>query len=353
MPEFTGEKVDAVSREVSNKISNLSFVCSVLVLLIHTERSAECASINWITGTISQIGVPFFFAVSGFLILNRYSEDSWYKNVLTKRFWSLLIPFICLNVLWFPFKYAIHYVGYLYFGADHSNPTMVFSFLNFLRAFSPIAVYGSPCVGPLWYVRALMWLAVFSPIVAWCVCKSKKICATFMVGVVVLWCLQLSNIIEIGFVNSDNMGLDYSFRCLFYFAFGMCVRKWRLWNIRTQVGIFALVMGVVLLSINYSLGNQYLGVVGVFVSIVGFWSIAPSDNWPKWMTKNCYAIYAFHTIMIYIGHTALKAVKLTSYFDQGIGAWGLTGFYLFGCCIVGYVIRKYSPKLSIAILGGR
>lgn len=350
MLECITKKIDVVSSEVSNKIANLSFVCSILVLLIHTERSAECISINWITSTISQIGVPFFFAVSGFLLLNRYNEIGWYKQALVKRFWSLLVPFVCLNILWFPFKYAIHYIGYVYFGADHSNPTMVLSFINFLRAFSPIAVYGSPCVGPLWYVRALMWLVVFSPIVAYCVCKSRKLCSAFMIFVAVIWCLQVAKVFNIDFSGS---GLDYSFRCLFYFALGMCVRKWRLWNVRHATGLVSFTIGLSLLSVNHVYSIEYIGMLGVLMSIIGAWSLIPSDSWPKLLTKNCYAIYAFHTILIYIGHTTLKACKLTEYFNHGFGAWLLASFYLIVCCVAGYTMRKHSPKLATAILGGR
>lgn len=347
--------IEKITAETSNKIANMSFVCAVLVLMIHIERTADCCSVNWLNGAISQIGVPFFFAVSGFLLLNRFGSKDWYKDALMKRVYSLLIPFVSLNIFWFPIKYAIHYIGYAYYGADHSNPTMIFSFLNFLRAFSPIAVYGSPCVGPLWYVRALMWLVVFSPIMAYFICKSKKSCGFWMALVAVAWILQMSGIFPLP-INTEQAGLDYSFRCLFYFSLGMMVRKWNLWNYSKWVGIPALIIGLITsfscLFVIFE-GKAYIQSIAVLLIIIGFWWATPSNIWPKYLTKNSYVIFALHTILMYLGHTGLKALKLTSFLDQGLGVWLLAALYLCLCCLIGNVIRNKMPRISAIFFGGR
>lgn len=347
--------IEKITAETSNKIANMSFMCAALVLMIHTERTADCYSVNWLNGAVSQIGVPFFFAVSGFLLLNRFGSEGWYKDALIKRFHSLFIPFVCLNICWFPIKYAIHYVGYIHFGADHSNPTMVLSFVNFLRAFSPIAVYGSPCVGPLWYVRALMWLVVFSPIMAYFICKSKKSCGFWMTIVAIVWILQIGGIIQIPF-RTEQAGLDYSLRCLFYFSLGMMVRKWNLWNISKRVGIPSLIIGIILsfacLFVMFE-GRAYIQTIAVLLIIIGTWWATPANDWPKHLTKNSYVIFALHTILMYLGHTGLKALKLTSYLDHGLGVWLLAALYLCLCCLIGNVIRNKMPRISAIFFGGR
>lgn len=182
--------VDVISKEISNKIANMGFVCAILVLMIHIEYAKDCFSIFWLNKLISQIAVPFFFTVSGFLILNGYGEDGWYRNTLYKRVHSLLIPYIALNLLWFPFKVAIHAYGVRFCGADNSNPELVLSFFSFLQSFSLVAALGGPCVGPLWYVRALIWLVILSPAVAWMICRSKRSCIISIFGIIVLWILQ-------------------------------------------------------------------------------------------------------------------------------------------------------------------
>lgn len=333
----------------------MSFVCAVLVLMIHVERSADCISVNWLNATVSQIAVPFFFAVSGFLLLNRYGEAGWYRSALAKRVNSLLIPFLCLNICWFPFKYAIHYVGYIYFGADHSNPNMVFSFLNFLRAFSPIAVCGSPCVGPLWYVRALMWLVLFSPIIAWFVCKSKKICWLFMLIVMSLWAIQLAGIVGSSLFDAQA-GLDYSVRCLFYFSLGMVVRRWRLSDISRKTGIISMIFGLCLSFVCLCSafdGKSYVQTISILLMIIGLWWATPTNVWPKFFTGNSFVIFVLHTILMYLGHTTLKAVRLISYFEHGIGVWFLAFLYLMLCCVIGCLFRKHMPKLANMFFGGR
>lgn len=352
MPEVSSSKIVDVSKAIGNKISNMSVFCAVLVLLIHIERSSECVSVNWVTGTISQIGVPFFFAISGFLLLNRYGIEGWYRTALRKRISSLLIPFLCLNICWFPFKYAIHYIGYAYFGADHSNYTMVFSFVNFLRAFSPIAVYGSPCIGPLWYVRALMWLVLFSPIVAYCVCRTKKACLLTLLGLLGLWVLQVYGVFG-GMIASERASLDYSFRCLFYFAFGMSVRKWNWHEVKTILGFVAFVIGVGCLVVDHVSPQAVIGIIGVFLTIIGVWSIMPSCEIPSFLTKNCFVVYALHTVLIYLGHVVLKALGWLELFNSGVCVWVLAIFYLALCCVIGSCVRKYMPKLALIFFGGR
>lgn len=346
--------IKKISKEVANKISNMSFICAAFVVMIHIERSSDCYSVVWFANTISQVAVPFFFVASGCFLLNRYGERSWYLNSLKKRVLTLVVPYFALNILYFPIKYGVHYVGCRYFGSDHSDPIMDISLINFLRAISPIPAVGSPCVGPLWYIRALMWLVVFSPITAICMCRSRAVCILSLLVIALLWGAQIAGLPVT--VPLGSPGLDCCYRCLFYFAVGMALRRWTTLEVSSRVGIFSLCTGIIfsiLAIMNGGLLGEYLGVLSTALLLVGIWWAIPCSEWSPFFVKNTFVIFALHTIFMFVCLAALKAFKIVGLIDHGIGVWLLAICYLLICCAIGSFVRRYAPNVSKFCFGGR
>ena len=89
---------------ISAKVANMSFVCALLVVLIHTTVRADSASSLWWFKSVGRefvckIGVPFFFVASGYYLAAHWQDARWYGREIRKRVRTLLVPFVCLAML--------------------------------------------------------------------------------------------------------------------------------------------------------------------------------------------------------------------------------------------------------------
>ena len=167
---FMGKMID-ITADVSNKLRNISFICALLVVLIHVPSIENGLWVNdfvsqWIKNGLSIIAVPVFFMVSGFLLGRHIDEKGWYVKAVKKRYKNLVIPFFVLNILFYPIFVLFHFIGVKYFGADGSNRIMEFTLPNalYLMGFIP---WGGNAIVTLWYVRALFYLLLISPVLVW------------------------------------------------------------------------------------------------------------------------------------------------------------------------------------------
>lgn len=130
----------------------------------------------------------------------------------------------------------------------------------------------------------------------------------------------------------------------------------RLRDVNAITGVSCLALGIFgslicsLWMIPYS---EPLRNVAVFMTMLGVWAIIPSSAWPKWLTSNSFVIFALHSILMYIGHSILKAAHATSFFNRGLGVWLLALCYLCLCCAIGYVLKRNAPRTAKILFGGR
>lgn len=94
----------------SYNIRVLSFICSLLIIPIHASFLGQGLEMSRIERTvmtvisngICRVAVPFFFVVSGFFLALKYRPTlAWYGGALRKRFFSLYIPFVLWNIIYF------------------------------------------------------------------------------------------------------------------------------------------------------------------------------------------------------------------------------------------------------------
>jgi len=106
--------------------------------------------------TLSRIGVPLFFMLSGYLLLPK-EEDTW--MFLKKRAWKILIPF---------FFWSIVYDVYTNQSLASSGLTLEALFRLFVR------ILRGPRAPHLWYLYALIGLYLFTPILRLFISKARK-----------------------------------------------------------------------------------------------------------------------------------------------------------------------------------
>ena len=144
-------------------------IAAFLVVLAHIEGWG--AGPDWASFffyTISRIGVPFFFLMSGYLLLSKEEDVSVF---LKKRALRIAIPFLVWSVL-----YDLLY----------SRPFEVdgVTFEGVLRMF--VRILRGPRGGHLWFVYSLLGLYLLTPILRVFVSKAKPSELYYFIG---LWFL--------------------------------------------------------------------------------------------------------------------------------------------------------------------
>lgn len=111
-----------------------------------------------ITESIPMAAVPCFFFISGFLFfLNIKNFDkATYKNKISRRIYSLAIPYFIWNII-----YVINDIACNYAFKSNSIVSVINEYFD---QHSFIDIFIAPIDGPLWYVRDLMTLCILSPI---------------------------------------------------------------------------------------------------------------------------------------------------------------------------------------------
>lgn len=99
-----------ISTELSTKITNATFVCTLLIVAMHLPYAGvnSCLDANWFK-YITHLAVPLFFCISGFLTSHSLDKHG-ISGLLLSRLKSLVIPYFVLNTLLIPYLYVYHNV---------------------------------------------------------------------------------------------------------------------------------------------------------------------------------------------------------------------------------------------------
>lgn len=184
----------------SRTIDALRFPCVVLVVLVHTFRARpdstgfpfapfETLEIALSQG-LSRIAVPIFFLISGYLFFSRLDRWDWriYGDKIRNRVRTLLVPYllwITLAILW---MVALNVIRHFFFGWGLSISEYLSSngwglmYWNCARNYQYTEVqnilgwtmpFAFPYDYPLWYLRDLIVLCLFAPVIHWILRKTK------------------------------------------------------------------------------------------------------------------------------------------------------------------------------------
>ena len=190
---------------VRNKITIVSFLCSIIVIWIHTFNLAEygislsdtgikgvVAAIEFYWSHIVGFAVPTFFFISGFLFFRTF-EWSKLKQKYESRIRSILIPyFIWCNIYYFVYVLLAHlpfFRNYFY------NPKYELTIHNWLMAMWP------ECFYTLWFLRNLILFIAVAPLL-YILLKNYVKFPVGLISVIVVLVNSCLGIVEL------PMGLD-------------------------------------------------------------------------------------------------------------------------------------------------
>ena len=189
-----------MNETISKAINLLRFPLACLIVLKHYYTPDISADIFggevynfiglFVTKVFTAVPVPLFMMISGYLYFNKcnlsegFSREL-YINKTRSRIKSLLIPYLIWNLLVFLFFTVGQSLtaGSDVMQKDGYKALADYEVIDYLKNFWALDSTGFPIDGPLWFIRDLFIISLFSPFVFWGI---KYLRWFFMLIVIVL-----------------------------------------------------------------------------------------------------------------------------------------------------------------------
>lgn len=332
--------MNGITKEISNKVANMSFVCALLVAFIHIGYEAAPGTFgHWLSlfvrTVVAQIAVPFFFVVSGFFLAKHIDEPNWWRRAVFQRVRTLLIPFLIWNLvevaLWFILN-----------GWPNVSKAILVKTLVADFGLNPIKLAAVP---PLWYVRALLLFVVISPLLL------KQIRSQG--GFVFICLFVVPLLLRVSIADSRWTNLWRFFipiDGLFYFCLGMKLNPTRL-DVGRKWAVLSFVMWLAMIVIS-SGHESILTAAAIPFLIVAVWQFIPSRRWYPIFAGSSFAIYVMHWTW---GGLLKNAMSASPWFTEHIGSasllrWsGAVGLSI----LIWWLLRRFCPRVAGVVFGGR
>ena len=168
---------------------------------------------------IVHLMVPCFFMVSGYLFFKKITFNiSTYTAKVQSRFHSIAMPYIYWNILYLLFLLSMKMLGVIFHGNDVRGIVLFLEEHGWIKLLwnsqilSSISIFGKeiyhyfPVNAPLWFLRDLFVVILFSPLIYWLI---KRCCFIYMLILSMVWYTNVLPTIS---------GLSYV--ALFFFSIG-------------------------------------------------------------------------------------------------------------------------------------
>ena len=339
-----------ITEAASRKIQNMGILCAFLVVVIHCRPHFGSGTIGWwleeiLENGVTQVAVPFFFAVSGYMT-GRSLRGKGYGYAVRKRIRSLLVPFVLWNALFWLENLLWKNARALVHGKDLS---LTFPTLRQIGLWPT----GCPMLSPLWYVRALFVLVVLSPVFVWCLKKFRWWFLSFLFVVYAVVC---------PFWPLPNAGAWSEFARvgifpvlgLFYFSLGLALHEGIVDAGKLAPSpVFSLIIGTGLAVLRAFFvykglpAAHYLGFLCVPFALYGLWGLMDDGRWPRWLVANSFGVYLIHKFVL---------LPLKAYVRPGrsVAAYLFVAVFAFAVSMaMAELLKRTMPKTSAVLFGGR
>ena len=339
----------------SNFITFLRFPLIVGVLVVHTHLTVNDHEVwydyySHIIGKLTLIAPAIFFMMSAYLFFYKGFSTSIYKSKLKKRIKTLLIPYLIWNLLYLLYIWTVQTFAPSLIG---SGRKMVadYSFCDFLNSFWNFGgmYYGMPVLYAFWFIRDLLVINLFAPIVYFLLNKMDFII------ILILICFYIFNPLKL--MATD---LDWVKAILFYFIGAYYAIKQRLLFDLGKLYWVILPTALLLLLIpqlinSFQYGGRTLFVVLAVAVPAAFKKYASSCSMSPSLTlaQSSFFVYAFHLFIIEGASKMWQLLLPNTCLVIAIGRIVVPLSVSFFCVGFYYLLNKLIPKPISIMTGGR
>lgn len=276
----------------------LRVIGTLLVVLAHIDGWGETSKVAQVFYyTLSRIGVPFFFMISGYLLLSK-QEDTWI--FLRKRAWKILVPFLFWSVL-----YDL-YINHPFAESGFTPMAVVRELIRILR--SPRAIH-------LWFFYPLIGLYLFTPILRLYVARAKRPDLLYYIA---LWVVTVPVVFILNAFTPIKIGIELQFAAGYvgYYLMGLVLGR-----LEITPRVFWMALGVLLAGFGFTfyvmyynlpspqneiVFRSYLGLNMIVMSIAAFLLLkaagerVPSKFFPfmDLFSVNSFGMYLVHYFIL-------------------------------------------------------
>ena len=349
-----------ISSETSERLCGATFVCALLVVLIHCQSlipwmhgdatgfglafcgfsvpaRLDVAVRIFLTDTLPRVAVPFFFVLSGFFIAN--SRQSWLEQI-KKRFVTLYVPFVIWNALNTVLNIAV---------GKWSGLTFIDA-LSRVFGWNPMVQLG--CM-QFWYLQSIFVFLLVWPIVR--LVLSNRFSAFVLIAVLFSgWIHVYRYWLGMAMGPGNYLWLCIGASLALYGGrlIDMDVNVVTRWCVSIVFGLSVtakVLAGVARCQIAYDIADYVLiasGLMTIFLNLPLFGLVSRTC---RKVTGLSFFVFAFHTIGITI---AIQLGKRLMFDGLGLYLFKI-GFAVSLSLAVGVAFRKWLPKVFGMITGGR
>ncbi len=375
-------------KEFSQALELLRFPLALMVVILHVFAWSSTIDSGWEhldtfrmvnyarainIAAFADTRVPLYFFMAGYFFfkVNAFTPDVYFRK-LRNRVHSLLIPYILWNTI--SIAIIIMVFGLLYRNDSVSKLNIsVSSILNCYWIYDgalrgkPVALYGFPLDGPLWFVRNLMIVVITTPLLYICLKRAGKLLLSLL-GIVWIFQHYLPNPFVTSFITA-----------YFFFSLGGYIsigrvniiailrkRKYLLYAIYIACSIFLFLYMVPTIGSHYKgypsckgaglYVYRFMSIIGILCllliadQLVSSEIIKPS----KFLAKISFFIYAGHLIILGYLMQLIWMILSPATELQTLGFYILSFVLLVAMMIGTYIaMQKVCPRFLRLLSGGR
>lgn len=347
----------------------LRFPLAIIILIVHVFSVTGVRTISGITNVpsfpvvqgfvdafIRGHSVPIFFFISGYVFfLGKNLTYTTYVQKIKKRIKSLLLPYVFWNLIALIIIVLIELIRsncelnirlepYSFFSCFWKYDGSIIDKVNNL---------GLPINGPSWYVRDLMVVILFAPVLNFLL-KNRAGVVTIIALLVLYIC------------TNCGLKIELPMTAILFFSTGAYFSLNHNLNHIIDVKYVSLSVYLGISIICYIYSDMLSDVCyGVLFSLKIFWGVALAYAVAHQLTKAGYKANPFlssASFFIYMSHGIIYGLVLKSLciILSPNTTWELFAVYVASCILIilfllglYYLIKKYSAFLSVVLLGGR
>lgn len=364
-----------MTKRFSKKLTNLSWICALMVVLIHAGTYASnlpgaatqtIYGKNWatflqlfFTEGICRAAVPLFFMMSGYLFYRNYEPTAvWHKKKILKRLRSNAIPYFFWGlavIAFFAVAQAIPATSQYF--ASSERQISKFTVLQWLKV-----IFLEPINSPLWFLRDLIVFALLSPLFS---VLCKKVPWLWLPLTAAWWIFGL----PIAVVRVESV---FFFSCGTVFALhgkerfeAIRIPKWSIavllsvWTLFLCGKAFYLIGidSAVLINGDYDLIHDILSKVNAVFGGVTVWFaydlFVKTGEKALPFSQYSFLMFVAHHLLIGILRKLIVKVLGISYINVTVAFFASFALTVFAVILIGAVLKKIVPKFYALITGGR
>ena len=354
-----------ISQEDSQRISILKLLMVIMVVFIHSYKTninyaEEVVAYDvplWfeimkygISEVLCRSAVPCFAFLSAYLL---YRKPFTWKENITKKTKSILIPYFVLNAFWVVVYFICQHIPAV--SSFFSNPETIvanWGLHGWISAFFGTPSDHTPMLAILWFLRDLFVVNLLAPVFDWIVRTLKY------------WALALFVLVWL-FLRSTNI-FCLNVQVLCFWGIGCCLARQRialssLDKYRPVISVTYLVLVILKILLRNQDGIWPLFVTRLcFLTGIAFWFVwATRIRGEKLhsrllsLSRYGFCVYLFHEMTLsFLRKVFTRLLPQTLPFAM-ILYFGIPVVIILYCFALSYLLDRYVPRLYEIVSGGR